>query len=113
MFTKTTLDEKNAYNITSGKLHRRATGTYLFTAQICTSGSNTAQIQFVETFGSFGAFEAGNVRGTVCSQGSAIVPLVNGGREWLEVGQGEVEYNDGAPEGFNYFAGYLLNENYP
>ena len=111
MFTKTIFDEEHTYDNSSGQYTVSVRGTYLFTATLCVRTNKEGRINFVVDGIRFGALYVGDVDWGVCAQGTAIERLDKGAKVWLKATFSGTAYNKADdPLGFNYFAGYLINE---
>ena len=111
VFSKILNDEEQTYDNSSGQYTVPVSGTYLFTATLCVSANTDGRLNFVADGIRFGALFVGDSKWTVCSQGTAIGRLYKGAKVWLTadtIGTAYDRVNN--PLGFNYFAGYMINE---
>ena len=111
IFKKTLLDEDGLYDAGSGKYRVPVSGIYYFSAGLCVNKGDFLGVNIVADGVRIGAFDAVDYDIHTCSSGSAVAKLDKNTKVWLVVTEAtnRLRNNDGVG-GFNYFSGYLVNE---
>ena len=112
VFGRKLLDEGGLYDTSTGKYNVPVSGLYFFTANLCTTNNDYASVKFVADGTRLGAFNFGDAIWNLCSTGSAIAKLQKNTKVWLKTVAGFVANTEEIDGRFNYFSGYLINEEY-
>ena len=105
------MDEGELYDTRTGKYTVPVSGKYYFTAALCTgSGNDYGSVNIVADGVRIGAFDLGDGSFHRCSSGNGVAKLQKNANIWLVVTNSFTGRNSDDYYGFNYFAGYLINE---
>ena len=106
------LDEGELYNTSTGKYNVPVSGLYYFTANLCCPNLDYGAVHFMANENRIGAFDFGDTVNHICSTGSAIAKLQKNTKVWLKTITGFDANTEEINGRFNYFSGYLINEEY-
>ena len=112
IFKKILLDEGGLYDVSNGKYRVPVSGIYYFTAGLCVNKGDWGAVNIVADGARIGAFDVVDYDISTCSSGSAVAKIEKNTTVWLLVTEATatLRNTDGSAGGFNYFSGYLVNE---
>ena len=111
IFSRSLLNEGDAYNMETGKFTVPLSGLYTFSAAMCTNAAAYAVVYFEADGSRIGAFDVGDENYYKCSGGTATAVLEQGVQVWLKLKDTpEKGFKNHEQDCFNYFTGYLIHQ---